>query len=436
MRPFSAQALCSQFFVAALLSSTFSLTAFAQSQPTGTAPNSSSNTVENSRFRKSQKAVKEQYIVMFRGSLTRKEAKALIREITGRGGRILYEYEHAVNGFSVRLTELQAQQLSQDTRVQYVQEDAVVVFQGVQAPAPWDLDRIDQAAGTTLDQSYTYVQTGQGVNIYVIDTGIDTQQADFGGRASGDFSSISDGNGTNDCNGHGTFVAALAGGTVHGVAKQANVHGVRVLDCTGSGTISSVVAGLDWVAANGVRPAVANVSLGGSANQAIDDAVKQLSAAGVAVVVAAGNSGDAVDNYSPARVSEAITVGAMDSSNTRASWSNYGAGVDLYALGVDVSSVWISSPTGRAYGSGTSFAAPLVAGLAAQYLQTSPTATSSDVSAYLTSGLGWMWGTVTPPASITTTGPGSDCIIANSRGRQVPYGGCVTANSRGRQVPY
>jgi aqualysin 1 len=217
------------------------------------------------------------------------------------------------------------------------------------------------------------------VNAYIIDTGIRLDHVEFTGRLIGGFDAITSGGSANDCNGHGTHVAGTVGGTVYGVAKAVKLSPIRVLDCNGSGTTSGVIAGVDWVAANHVKPAVANMSLGGGASTALDDAVRNSIAAGVTYAVAAGN-GDFIGrqqpacNYSPARVREALTVGATTSSDAKASWSNYGECVDLFAPGVSITSAWHTSNTATNTISGTSMASPHVAGVAALYLEANPSA--------------------------------------------------------------
>jgi subtilisin family serine protease len=294
-----------------------------------------------------------------------------------------YVYANVLNGFAGSMSQAAQAGLLRDVRVQRVEPDGIATTQATQTNATWGIDRIDQRA-LPLSTTYTYTNTGNGVNAYIIDTGILLTHNDFNGRAVSGYTSINDGNGTNDCNGHGTHVAGTVGGTRWGVAKSVKLVAVRVLNCSGSGTWSGVIAGMDWVTANHVKPAVANMSLGGGANSSVDDAVRRMVAAGVATAVAAGNGnqgGRAQDacKYSPARVAEAMTVGATTSTDTKTSWSNFGDCVNLFAPGASITSAWIGSNTATRTISGTSMAAPHVAGVAAQHLQKIPGASAADV---------------------------------------------------------
>jgi subtilisin family serine protease len=251
-----------------------------------------------------------------------------------------------------------------------------------QNPVPsWGLDRLDSS---TLDNSYSYVSPGAGVYVYVIDTGVLSSHTDFGGRVMSGYTAVSDGNGTQDCNGHGTHVAGTVAGTNYGVAKSATIVAVRVLNCSGAGYASSVVAGINWVVnSHPGGPGVINMSLGGTANSALDSAVASATAAGLVVAVAAGNSSDDACLYSPARAPSALTIGAIDKSGATAGYSNYGSCVDLWAPGSQITSAGISSTTASATMSGTSMASPHVAGLAARMLQARPSITSSGIVSVL-----------------------------------------------------
>ncbi len=295
-----------------------------------------------------------------------------------------FTYKHAIKGFAAKLPQTAVDALRADPRVAYIEQDQIAHAIGTQTnPPSWGLDRIDQRS-RPLDQSYTYNQTGSGVDVYIIDTGIRTTHTDFGGRAIPGYDAITLGGTANDGNGHGTHVAGTVGGTSYGVAKGVRLIAVRVLGNTGSGTYSQVIAGVDWVTSNHTTtPAAANMSLGGPLSTALDDAVRRSIADGVTYCVAAGNSGVNASTQSPADVAEAITVGATDSGDVFAYFSNYGAGVDISAPGVNITSDYYSSNTATATMSGTSMASPHVAGAAALYLEANPGATPADVAAGL-----------------------------------------------------
>jgi serine protease len=272
-----------------------------------------------------------------------------------------------------------------DRRVRFIEQDSIVsINQAVQSPATWGLDRIDQRS-LPANSSYSYAYTGYTVHAYIIDTGILTSHAEFAGRIGAGSSAIVDANGVNDCNGHGTHVAGTVGGSTYGVAKSVILHPVRVLGCTGSGTNSGVIAGVDWVTANHIKPAVANMSLGGGASTALDDAVRRSIAAGVTYAIAAGNSNADACGSSPARVTEALIVGATTNTDARASFSNFGSCLSIFAPGNAITSAWHTSTTATNTISGTSMAAPHVAGAAALVLEQTPAATPAQVKQALVS---------------------------------------------------
>jgi subtilisin family serine protease len=237
----------------------------------------------------------------------------------------------------------------EEDRPMYAMADqrALRPWANVQPNPTWGLDRIDQR-NLPLDRQYAYNYNGAGVHAYIIDTGIYAAHQDLAGRVTSGFTAINDGRGTGDCDGHGTHVSATVGGTTWGVAKGVQLVPVRVLDCNGSGSTSGIIAGLDWIVANARKPAVANMSLGGSTSSSLDAAVARVTASGIPVAVAAGNENANACSGSPAREPSALTVAASDSSDRRASFSSYGSCVDLFAPGVSITSAGISSPTSTA----------------------------------------------------------------------------------------
>jgi subtilisin family serine protease len=295
-----------------------------------------------------------------------------------------YVYEHALKGYSALLSAGVLSDLTADARVDSIELDGMVTADTTQTGATWGLDRIDQRS-RPLSGTFTYTRTGAGVKAYIIDTGIRFAHSQFGGRAINGTDTV-DGGSADDCNGHGTHVAGTVGGSTYGVAKGVTLVAVRVLNCSGSGTNSGVIAGVDWVTGNHAagQPAVANMSLGGGASSALDTAVNNSINDGVSYAVAAGN-GNIVGqqqnacNYSPARVAAAMTIGATDSSDRKASWSNYGNCVDWFAPGVSITSAWYTSNTATNTISGTSMATPHTAGVAALYLQGNPGASPAAV---------------------------------------------------------
>ncbi|MFG1607681.1 S8 family serine peptidase [Actinoplanes sp. NPDC049265] len=323
-------------------------------------------------------AVAGSYLVTLKAGaqIDRANADRISRRYGGRADRV---FGHAVEGFTAKLTAPQAARLAADPAVGTVEADQTVRVTATQTGAPWGLDRSDQR-GLPLSTTYTYGPSS-GVTVYVVDTGIRITHQDFGGRASYGYDAVDNDNVAQDGNGHGTFVSGVAVGSTYGLAKQANVVGVRVLDNNGSGTTAGVVAGIDWVTAHAAPGrSVANLSLGGGVSSTLDAAVRRSIAAGIPYAIAAGNSGANASNTSPARVTEALTVGATDRTDVRANWSNYGSVLDLFAPGVDITSDWRTSDTATYTGSGTSFSSPHVAGAVALYLSAHPGASVTTVN--------------------------------------------------------
>ena len=349
------------------------------------------------------------YIVVFNGSVGN-PAAAAANMMQGTGGQLHHTYSGAIKGFAASLPEAALQGIRNNPNVDFVEQDQTVALNQVASPqnqVTWGLDRIDQA-DRPLDTQYHFNNSGAGVHAFIIDSGIRPDHVEFSGRLRPGFGAIADGYGTNDCNGHGTHVAGTVGGTTWGVAKSVSLTPVRVLDCTGYGLWSGVIAGIDWVANSTLRPAVANMSLGGSISTAVDAAVAGAVAKGVVMVVAAGNSNADACTATPAREPTALTVGAITSLDARASFSNWGTCVDLFAPGGGITSAWNTSATATNNISGTSMASPHVAGVAALALANNPGATPAQVAQLIVSS-------ATPNRLVSSVmGPGSPNLLLYS----------------------
>ena len=350
--------------------------------------------------------IPNQYIVVLKSSTEVQAQSAVIQSMKAMGGQILFEYGTALQGFAVVLSDPALAELRTNPLVDYIEADQMVsldpmVDSGsnvdlpaaegndisiatVQTPATWGLDRIDQR-NLPLNNSYSYQTTASAVNVYILDTGIRSTHTQFGGRATRDYDTVGDGQNGNDCHGHGTHVAGTIGGSTYGVAKAARIHAVRVLGCNGAGSYTGIIAAVDWVASHRVKPAVANMSLGGGYSAALNSAITSAIGAGVTFVVAAGNNNANACNYSPASTPAAITVGSTTSTDARSYFSNWGTCLDIFAPGSDITSSWIGSDTATNTISGTSMATPHAVGVAALYLAANPTASPASVASALIS---------------------------------------------------
>jgi subtilisin family serine protease len=325
----------------------------------------------------SPNAVAGSYIVVFKDGIQGSGVAAKY------GAQVRTTYSAALHGFNATMSDLAARRMAADPAVAFVEQDQVFHVLTTQTnPPSWGLDRIDQRA-LPLNNAYTFTPTGAGVTAYIIDTGVRVTHQTFGGRASFAFNAVDTTN--TDCNGHGTHVAGTVGGSQYGVAKGVRIVAVKVLNCGGSGTTAQVVNGINFVTSNhqAGQPAVANMSLGGGASTAIDNAVRNSIADGVTYAIAAGNSNTSACNSSPARVTQAITVNASTQTDARASFSNFGSCTDIFAPGQGITSAWMTSDTATNTISGTSMATPHVTGAAALYLQGHPTASPATVQTAL-----------------------------------------------------
>lgn len=376
------------------------------SESTTTARTGGASLFQNPQGRNIQDA----YIVVFNDDVQNVEGE--VEQLTrGLGGaKADHIYKHTIKGFSIKVPEVAIRGLLNNPKVKYIEQDQIVTSDATQTGATWGIDRTDQRS-LPLNGSYTYNTDGSTVDAYIFDTGIRTDHVEFNGRRRSGYDAYA--GVSNDLNGHGTHVAGTVGGTLYGIAKRVNLVAVKVLGDSGSGTLSGVVAGVDWAAGDHTtKPAVGNMSLGSGFSQTVNDAVKRAVADGIVMVVAAGNDNANAANYSPASTLEAITVGATTSTDARASYSNFGSVLDIFAPGSSITSAWYTSSTATYTISGTSMASPHVAGVAALYLEAFPGSTPDQVSQGLK--------TAATPNVVTSAGTGSPNLLLFSGNFSAP----------------
>jgi subtilisin family serine protease len=376
-------------------------------------------------------AIEGSYIVVLKDGTTSTIGTRAGKLAEKYDGRVEEVYAKVLKGFEAKIAAGDAARLAADPAVAYVEQNQVIRLADTQTNATWGLDRIDQA-GLPLSTTYTYPNTASSVHAYIIDTGILTTHGQFGGRAVSGYDFVDSDSDATDCNGHGTHVAGTVGGSTYGVAKAVQLVGVRVLDCEGSGTTAGVISGVNWVTSNAIKPAVANMSLGGTASTTLDTAVSNSIAAGITYAVAAGNDNANASTYSPARVASAITVGATTSTDARASYSNYGSSLDIFAPGSSITSAWYTGTSATSTISGTSMASPHVAGAAALVLQANPSYTPAQVSSALTGAA--------VSGKVTSPGTGSPNLLlqvgsgSGGGGGETPAG-CTGTNGTDVSIP-
>ena len=371
------------------------------------------------KFHRASNPVPDRYIVVFSkqsGELSSTDVYVVAAELQNQySGTVKKVFSSAVKGYAVEMKADEAERLSNDPRVEYVEEDAEVRSEQVVTEPGWGLDRIDQRS-LPFDLQYQYNSTGAGVNVYVLDAGVMTTHEGLSGRAFDDYNATSDHTPVENCSSHGTGVAGVVAGAGSGAARSALIHSVRVLPCSGTGLLSDLIAGVDWVSRHAVRPAVVNMSVETSYSRTLNSSVTTAVRNGVTVVAAAGNDGGDACNYSPASTPEAITVGATSANDQRVGYSNIGSCVSLFAPGEGIFTIWNNSPTATTYMSGTSFASPMVAGVAALYLSAHPAASPAEVKNAIISNA--------TSSAVIDPGPASPNILLYSLLESPPPSGC------------